>query len=200
MPRWFLPSFVVLSGCMSTLQPTDEYRESHKGVSVFPVKTSDNYLRIVTFVRLADSSIQRPRLYYYQTHHTVIGVKRVEKPGRLWSVVTKERNQLHLPVSDHISDYLFLISKPIVSEVEKDGVKKTVTEWTEWFVLEAPAEKVIQKKMITFPLFENLEQNAGGDQDLLKQLRAEYAKAEAAGKAKMDTPVKSRSEVPWYAQ
>lgn len=195
----FFSLLVISTGCASAAQP-DEYRESQNRVKNLTTDIADDYLRIVTFVRLADGSIQDPKLYYYQTHHTAFGVRKVEKPGRLWSNVTKTRKAIYLPVADDISAYLFLVSKPTVSNVVKDGVKKTMTDWSEWLLYEAPAKEVLDKKAVSFPPFEELIENAGEHEELAARLRQEYAKAEAAAKVRMNTPVKSRSEVPWYGQ
>jgi hypothetical protein len=190
----------VLPACGGAPKPGEYWESNDAVIKVEAELTGDDYLRVVTFLRLRDGSIQDPKIRYYQSHYTAIGVQRVEKPGRLSQVVTNDGKLLYLPTSDEIADYLFLVQKPIITKVEKDGVMKQVTNWTDWQLFEVRAKDVLQQDRVTLPAFEECAAKAADKKELLKKLRALYSAAHKAATIKMNTPIKSRSEVPWYAQ
>lgn len=190
---------IIVTGCAQGASP-DEYRESEGQVAKCLIEQTDISILIATYVRLRDGAIQDPRVFHYQMHYTAIGVQKVEKPGRLSQMTSKVKPFLFLPVSESIDEYLFLVRKPIVSKKEVDGVAKRSTEWTDWALFVVPAKEVKPEKPIVIPPFDKLAKSAGDQNELLKKVQAMHKKAEIAAEKRMNTPIKSDSDVPWYAR
>jgi hypothetical protein len=55
---------MIFVGCEEAGQ-SDVYRESRAQAAKFDVQSRDDHLRIVTFLKLRDGTIERPKLYYF---------------------------------------------------------------------------------------------------------------------------------------
>jgi hypothetical protein len=190
--------WIALMACAQA-KDANEYRESQREVAKVAVTLNGEFLEAVTFLRLSDGSLQDPVIYYYQGHYTGTGVQRVEKPGNVSQMISKDRQFLFLPVSTNISDYLFLVRQATVKRDVVDGVTRKSTKWSRWAFFEISAAQVRKEPRISVPPFEAIEKLAGERETLLSELEAMYEKAKAAADIRAKTPVK-RSDVPWYAR
>ena len=189
----------IAVGCVKA-EVRSVYYESKGEVATFSLDHNAHYLGIAVFVRLQDGSLQFPKLYYYQGHHTPIGVRKVEKVGDLSRGTTKELRNLRLPLSNEIQSYLLYIRTSYPEEVEKQGVRRIVYKFTDWSYMEVPAKDVSPDKPIKIPPFAELK-NLNPDQEkVLKELNEMYSEARKAREAEAAKPITDRSEVPWYGQ
>ncbi|MFO0789799.1 MAG: hypothetical protein U0805_10095 [Pirellulales bacterium] len=188
-------------GCAAADAP-GEFRESKGHVAKYSVEQTDPVLRIACFVRLTSGEIIHPKLYYFQMHYTAVGVRSVEKVGRIWKTTGRDARTafLYLPTSEDIDTYLLLVGK--VKGTEKDISVVTKWIWSDWQLLTIKGDDLSHQKLIVIPAFEQLQQNplAKADQELLANLVEMYKKIEAAAIEKMNTPVGPHSNVPWYAR
>ena len=182
------------------LDAQERYLQSRKEVVKINLILADEYLVLAVYVKLRNGSLQHPKIETWQTHHTLAGVMRVEKPERLTRAVSRTKPFFYLPVSKEIDEYLILVRKPTVSKVEENGVVTEKTEWSEWFLFPLQAEELSSDRRLKVPLFSDLVKAAEEQKELLELLRTKHAEATAAAIKKMNTPIRSGDEVPWYAK
>jgi len=192
----FIVTFVA---CNKGEQP-GVYRVSQGRAAKFEIQPGDDHLRIVTYLKLRNGTIQEPRVHYFQKHFTMLGTRSVEKPGGLWTSVFPQHQSIYLPVSKDIEQYLFLISRGMIKETQAEGQTTKAFHWTDWQILEVSSEEVVRNKQIAIPPFDEIVKKADENKELLEKLRVMYEKARADAEKKMNTPVKDKSEVPWYAR
>ena len=187
----FILPTVIAMGCRPARRP-DEYFESQGRTEWFTVDQVDDYLLVATFVTLKDNSVHRARMYRYQTHHTLIGVRSVEKGVGDCQVTTKRRPQLVLPVDSSIETYLLLIFKPVVKD-------KKVTGYSEWSLLQVPAAESAEKKSVIIPSQKDFRIEGEKEQQLLENLRAMFETAHAETIKRQAEPIKHDTKRPWWA-
>lgn len=176
------------------------YYESKGGVAKFSIKASDDVLDVVIVVRLRDGSLQLPKLYYYQGHQTLIGVRDVEKEGGLAIAAGKKLPGIKLPVSKDIEKYVLLVRTTFPVDSVKDG--QAVKEWkfTDWSFIEVSANDVAKDKPIPIPSVEALSKRTAEQEGLFQELMKLYNAALKEEQERQRQPVTDRTKVPWYAR
>ena len=192
----------TIMGCSHAKLP-GEYRESRGEVVKFDVMQTDPVLRVTWFVKLQDDTVIRPKLYYYQGHKTLIGVRQVEKSTRTSQTTTPERKRfLYLPTSEEIATYLLLIRTSVLKEGRERKIKfdKADYEMGDWRLLEIDAKDLTPEKPLVIPAYEELAKRelTKEQKKLLEDLVQKYEVLLAAAKVKANTPVKSGDKRPWW--
>ncbi len=183
------------------------YRESQGTVAEFTAELTDRTLTIaVAFIKLQDGTVIHPKVYYYQVHKTLIGVRSVEKLGRLWRTFGRDRKPtyraLHLPTSEEIATHLLLVRTSVLKEGRKRKAKfdKEDYEMGDWQLLEIEAKDLSPEKPLVIPAFEELTKRklTKEQKELLADLVQRYDVLEAAAWKKAATPVKPGDKKPWW--
>lgn len=183
-------------GCVKAEKP-GVYRESLGEVAGFTAEPTDPAIRIATFARLQDGSIIHPYLYYYQITKSgpLGGTRTVEKTGRISRPIGRKLEakyrELHLPISNEIDSYLFLLCTIYTKEIEVMGVMEKIHRRHDWQLWEVSAKEVSPDKPIAFPGYKELQERTLSEESeaLRESLVDEYAKLSAAGRRKAFTPV-----------
>jgi hypothetical protein len=119
-----------------------------------------------------------------------LGVRTVEEPGGLWTSIFPRHQSIYLPVSEDIERYLYLIRRGVIKETQVEGRTTKALQWTDWQLLDIPAQDVSKDKPIVIPSFEVLTKRelTTEQQELLKDLVGRYEKIETEAEKKMATP------------
>jgi len=209
-------SMVFNTGCARADAPS-VYRESQGKVEEFTVEQFDRTLRITAFIQLQDGTVIHPTVYYYQVHKTLIGVRKVEKPGRLWRTFGRDRDplyrKLHLPRSKEIALHLIMVRRSFhkdsvpkyVIKAEPDPLykilgNKTDYVWANWQLLEIEAKDLSPNKPLVIPAYEELakREQTKEQKELLEDLVQRYDKTAAAARKRAATPTKPGDKKPWW--
>jgi hypothetical protein len=198
--------FLALIMNMAFMEPlfADEriaYYESKGEIARYSIKSHDELpLRIVIFVKLRDCSLHLPKLYFYQAHKTLIGVRKVEKEGGLSSAASKQFPSIWLPVAKDIEKYILLVRTTFPVDSEKDG--QAVKEWkfTDWSFIEVSASDVTTGTPISVPSIKELSNRTEEQEKLYKELTETYDVVLKDVEEQMKQPVTERTKVPWYAR
>ena len=176
------------------------YYESKGGVAKFSIKASDDVLDVVRLVRLRDGALHLPKLYFYQGHQTLIGVRDVEKEGGLAIAAGKKLPRINLPVAENIEKYFLLVRTTFPVDSVKDG--QAVKEWkfTDWSFIEVAAQDVAKDKPIPVPSVETLSKRTAEQEALFQELMELYNAALKEEHERQRQPVTDRTKVPWYAR
>jgi hypothetical protein len=186
---------LAVVGCGAKSAP-DEYRQSDGRIVSVQAQSTDHYLQVLTFVELKDGTWQFPKRYFDQKHFTPIGVRDVEKPGGLMSIVVSPRiKPLFLPTDDEIKDYLFMYRT-----AKKGTDPKKEVEWSEWHLFRVAKAEVLKPGTFTFPEHLGLKEATQKEQALCAKLIATFEAALAESLRKMNEPIKHDTKVPWYAR
>jgi len=173
-------------GCADTNTP-GEYRESQGKVTKFTVELTDRALTIATpFIKLQDGSVIQPKMYYYQYHKTLIGVRQVEKGSRIFRSIGRDLDAkyraYYLPTSEEIVTYFFLVRTSVLKEGRKRKAKfeKADYEMGDWQLLEIEAKDLSPEKPLVIPSYKR--ELTKEQKELLQDLVQRYDKIEAAAK------------------
>lgn len=207
IPKRFVLRLFV---CSLTLAPSAipaiaadslSYYESKGDLEKLSLESHDEFpLRIVIFVKLLDGSLHLPRLYFYQGHQTLIGVRDVEKEGGLSIAAGKKFPGINLPVAKDIEKYVLLVRTTFPVDSVKDG--QAVKEWkfTDWSFIEVAARDVVKDKPIPIPPVETLSKRTAEQEALFQELMELYNAALEEEQERQRQPVTDRTKVPWYAR
>ncbi len=201
-----LKVFVALIASMAFMgrSSADEriaYYESKGELARYSIESHDELpLRIVIFVKRRDGSLHLPRLYYYQGHKTLLGVRDVEKEGGLSIAAGQKFPGINLPVAKDIEKYVLLVRTTFPVSSEKDG--QAVKEWkfTDWSFIEVAASDVAKDKPIPIPSVETLSKRTAEQEALFQELMKLYNAALKEEQERQRQPVTDRTKVPWYAR
>ncbi|MEM9365987.1 MAG: hypothetical protein AAGD07_08310 [Planctomycetota bacterium] len=167
------------------------YRETKGQVQKVSVDLQDPYLQVFVMAESDDRGLHRPIIYHLGKHKTFLGVRDVEKVGRVVQIVATGRPFLHLPVGENIQQYVLLIRAPVLAE---SGM--TIESWRDWRLFKAKKLEVAGGS-IRLPKFDEMTLDIEHN-PVIGRIVRRYESEAAKGVKEMKTPIKPGDPKPWW--